>query len=303
MHWWRYVVGVLGLAFVVGLIALAQYFSSPLQGDVWLFVTQPERLPTVQAYTLPRLMPSEFPYGATVDIATVEQKTLMMSATRAPDGTVAYLSKKAGSWEVFFSNGTAERVVTQTKTIKRDLVWAPDGLSLAFSEISATSTAAERFNPDAWQVVRLLRSGDQIIFGNGVRPQILAGSETAALTSRGIVSLSLERPPKVLVASAVQIQDTPLSASYAGEKIAWINPADQSLQVFAVTPARTYEPVLMKQKFAASSLLFSEDGQSLLATRSEDHATMLVHVSLLTGVERVSAVLPYDAVLTAWIHD
>ena len=303
MRLWEYVGSAVAVAGGVALFLWLFFFATPLTGEVWVQAAREGRLLTMYAYKLPELKEINFPYGASVEIATVAQKTLMLDATPSPDGVVAYLSKSKGQWQVFFSDHGTERVITHTPTMKRDLVFSPDGLSVAFSEISATSSVAMRQNPDSWSVVRMLRSGASVVVGTGTHPHALRGSETVAVTSRGVESFAVGRDPEILIKSVVPVFESPLAVSRDGNRLAWVNPADHSLQVFEYTAAHTYAPIVIKEAFPATSLLFSFDGTALIATRSREHDVVLTHIRLPSGVEHNIPQLHADDVVTAWIQD
>jgi hypothetical protein len=260
-----------------------------------------EPVSTVHAYRLPSLAEVPLTAGANIEIALVKQKTLMLHASPAEDGTVVYLSKVKGVWQIFFSEAGTERAVTDTDTIKRDVVWADGGGSIAYAEIATSSTLTERLDPNAWSVVRMLRNGQRITVGNGIRPQSLVGSETAALTSRGVEVFLPFEESRLIIESPVPVLDTVFAVAPGGKRIAWINPGDQSLQVFERTPAQTYAPVYVKEGIRAQGMAFSDDGGSLLLSETREGGTLVVHLDLETGRTRSTTRIPVRGILSAWI--
>lgn len=302
MREWQYYVTGGVLATLTVAVLVWNYEASPLRGEVWLMTdSTDEPVATVHAYTLPSLAEVSLTVGADIEIATVKQKTLMLHASPAEDGTVVYLSKVKGVWQIFFSEGGTERAVTDTDTIKRDVAWADGGGSIAYAEIATSSTLVERLDPNAWSVVRMLRNGQRITVGNGIRPQSLVGSETAALTSRGVEVFLPYEEPRLIIASPVPVLDTVFAVAPGGQRIAWINPGDQSLQVFERTPAQTYTPMYVKEGFRAQGMMFSDDGGSLILSETREGGTLVVHLDLETGRTRSTTRIPVRGILSAWI--
>lgn len=291
-EWYRIGISIAILLAIALAFGLWQFNASQLRGEAWMMVTGGP-FPTTRAYSLPSLTEAPLSLMPDVEFGGEMVQPFVTDASVAPDGARAFLARHNGATQVMFDDGTGARALTDTKTLKRDLVWAPDGQSLAFSEI-ATSTA-DRTNPDNWMVVRMLRTGDAVSVGNGIHPAALAGSDTAALTSQGIVSLNRGRDPKVLIAGAVTTGSTATAVS--GNYIAWVNPADGSLQIFEMTATGTYTPLLVKKSFVATSLQFV-DVHGLLATRTSGESTTLVYVSVPAGTEKMLGSVPGTAVLT-----
>lgn len=215
----------------------------------------------------------------------------------AADGTRAEL-KKIGSYaQVVLTAEAGEYVRTSSETLKRDLVWAPNGLSLAYAEADPKKTLLG--NPNSWTVVRVLKNGDALTVGHGIRPQPVLGSETLMLTQEGIVRVRIGEAPELVVASAKKVYDTPLAATRDGSHIAWVNPADASLQVFTQSAARTYTPHLTLT-IPATSLRFSPDGSYLMATTEDGVHTTLLRIRVKDGVVSKMGTVLEPVRITDW---
>ena len=141
-----------------------------------------------------------------------------------------------------------------------------------------------------------------MVVGHGIHPYPLEGNKTAALTNAGIVSVStFDQAPVVLVASAVPVNDAAMTVSSDGNRIAWVNPADHSLQVFQKDPAGTYLPVLVSKNFPATSLTFSPDAQYLLGAMPADSTSTLSLLQIAHGAVEKVGTIPGAAKVTAWI--
>lgn len=215
----------------------------------------------------------------------------------APDGKAAELRKLGNGWQVVLSTKDGERVLTQSKTLKRDLVWAQNGLSLAYAE--ADPTRGSLGSPTTWTVQRVLTNGDTIEAGKGIRPIPVAGSETLMLTEDGVVRARIGDIPELIIKSPKKVFDTPLAATADGTYIAWVNPGDAQLQVFTLTAARSYIPYA-HAPVRATSLAFNAEGTELLATVPRDADAVLFRMRLSDGTVSEVGTLEEKGIITDW---
>jgi hypothetical protein len=158
------------------------------------------------------------------------------------------------------------------------LVRFPDGArdietySLADGTAVLTGVSADTITPDSTKVFTL-KDGSVV-----------------TLDPAGIIKIKggPKGPVSILIASTVPPTDrTPLAVWNDGEKIAWVNPADSSLQIFAKNSRGTYLPVYLAKDVKVSSLGFTEDGTILAFTtlsvqKSGEAATEISAVDLVT---------------------
>lgn len=160
--------------------------------------------------------------------------------------------------------------------------WAPDGNSIAVAKLSAD--AADSGVPDTWSVVRAVTHGDSLEVGRGFRPYPSPNQRTFALTSQGISLLSYnDTKPNVVVASPTPVPvTTPFAVSLDGVRVAWVAPADKSLQVFENVNGY-FVPLLLKPELHPDSLVFSPDGKYLLTSTHGEATTTLSVVAIKGG--------------------
>jgi hypothetical protein len=121
------------------------------------------------------------------------------------------------------------------------------------------------------------------------------------IDSAGIVRKNMAdaESATVLVASAVPVSArTPLSVWGDAERIAWVSPADGSIQVFERNSQGAYLPIYLNTGMQVSSLQFTEDGASLVVSKIEDEQSLIASISLATGdVEPVATIPGFVTVL------
>lgn len=103
----------------------------------------------------------------------------------------------------------------------------------------------------------------------------------------------------LLVASAVPPTAlTPLSVWGDAEKIAWVNPADNSIQVFEKNERGVYLPVYVRSDVPVSSLQFSAYGDALIVAKIGLSDTSVSVISLTNdSVRPVTAVPGFATVI------
>lgn len=120
------------------------------------------------------------------------------------------------------------------------------------------------------------------------------------LNDAGIVHTIGDQISSVLIASPVApVLRTPLSVSNEGARIAWMSPADNSIQVFDKTERGAYVPVYLNTELRVNSLGFNEDGSVLVASRMLESTTEIyaIHidsgrVTLLSTIEGLASIIP-----------
>lgn len=113
---------------------------------------------------------------------------------------------------------------------------------------------------------------------------VLSDGSVLALEPAGIVRHGADQSFSLLVASTVSPSPrTPLAIWHDGQRIAWLNPADGSLQVYEKTPRDTYAPLLVQKDLLPSSIQFSEDGNTLILTKLSAGMTDFYTLTLRSG--------------------
>lgn len=96
---------------------------------------------------------------------------------------------------------------------------------------------------------------------------------------------------------------TPFAVWGDAEKIAWVNPADNSLQVFERTARGTYTPVFLDSTIHVNSIVFTEDGTRLVAaqvraTQTGESTTELYVVDLkVSSITALSTITGFATIL------
>ena len=131
----------------------------------------------------------------------------------------------------------------------------------------------------------------------------LSDGSTVTVESAGIVKKTQSSGgiESLLVATPVAaFGRTPLAVWKDATRIAWVNPADRSLQVFERNSRGTYLPLYLNKDIHANSLGFTEDDTVLVVTKLGSENTEIMTVTLSTGaVQSVSSVSGFAAIISA----
>ncbi len=92
---------------------------------------------------------------------------------------------------------------------------------------------------------------------------------------------------------------TPLAVWNDGARVAWVNPADRSLQVFERNSRGTYLPLYLNKDMRANSLGFTDDGSVLVAAKLGSENTELVAVDLATGTASSAGIVEGHAAIVS----
>ncbi len=207
----------------------------------------------------------------------------LIAVVPAPQGgNSAFVTRTKGAPpELLIGNtdGVETRVVAVGEV--SDPRWSPQGTSIAFA---TRDDAVEEISPEAWVVVRAVEQGDTLTVGRGYEPHPSPSQRTFALTSRGIALLSYsDAPPSIVVASPVPVPlSTPFAVSQDGTRLAWVAPADRSLQVFEEKDGY-FVPLILEKTFIPETMTFSPDGAYLLGTTHTDATTTVSVFTITTG--------------------
>lgn len=128
-----------------------------------------------------------------------------------------------------------------------------------------------------------------------LRTFTLSDGSVISVEPAGIVRTQRSDTERVtlLVASAVPTTAlTPLSVWGDGEKIAWVSPADNSIQVFEKNERGVYLPVFVRAGIPVSSLQFSAYGDALIVAKIGLSDTSLSVLSLTSGSVRSVTTVP-----------
>jgi hypothetical protein len=270
---------------------------------IWLFLSSP-----VRGTLYATLITDEGVSAVDVDLdemLLVESKELSAGSVLAsipdPAGktTASLVSKGGETRSIVISDGEG-----RTRTIMDGILeapsWSPDGGSIAFSALLEGESA----EVDNWSVVRAVLNGDFISVGKGFKPHPAHNQRTFALTREGIVLLSFNGDtPAVVVASPVEVSmSTPFAVSQDGMRVAWVAPADKSLQVFENVNGY-FVPELVTTEIKPETMAFSPDGKYLLGATYTETMTTLHLVKISSG--RVTTVSEFSGFLRlhAWHYE
>ncbi len=130
---------------------------------------------------------------------------------------------------------------------------------------------------------------------------ILEDGSVIRLDPAGVIRLNQGPlgPVSVLVASPVAPSlGTPLSVWGEADKVAWMSPADGSIQVFGRSPRGAYLPQYLSHDMRPDSLGFTEDGKVLVASRIEGDMTTFYAIALSSqAVVKVATISGYASVI------
>lgn len=130
---------------------------------------------------------------------------------------------------------------------------------------------------------------------------ILADGSIIRLDPAGVIRLNQGPlgPVSLLVASPVApTLGTPLSVWGEADKVAWMSPADGSIQVFSRSVRGAYLPQYLTHDIRPDSLGFTEDGKVLVASRIEGGKTIFYALALNSqAIVKVASVSGYASVI------
>lgn len=279
-HVYEYAFGI--GAFVILVVALWVIFGTPLRGSVSATLIGEDG--AVRAVSIQL---TDFALG--YHTYPRDPSVSLIAAVPAPNGELVAFVTRSRDGQMHVSVGdkggvTVHSVAEGSVSVPR---WSQGGTSLALSK--KKSTDDELQTPESWQVVRAVARGDSLLVGSGYKPFPSPSQRTYALTSQGIALLAYsDSEPTLVVASPIPVPlTTPFAVSQDGMRVAWVAPADRSLQVFENVNGY-FVPLLLNSKFAPQSLAFSPNGEYLLGT-THTEATSTVHLIRIAS-ESVTAI-------------
>jgi microcystin-dependent protein len=294
---WFLFVTVAAIFFVAAMAWL--FLPSPILGTVYAAMYNEGGRVAPFSFTLPDLATS------TASSLYTSEGVTTFANIPSPDsaGNVSLTHNQRDSWQVTIVANGADRTVPLHGAVPEVPSWSPDSKTISFAALAAT-TSDDTGNPDEWLVVRAVLNGDSLVVGHGYHPIPSFDGRVYALTSRGVELLSHEgEEGEVVIASAVPVHiSTPFAVSQDGTRVAWVNPADRSLQVFEHVN-EYFVPLLLKPGASLQSMVFSPDGRYLLAAIQNETQTKLVSIKVDGGTERKIGVLDGSVTLHAWRYE
>ncbi|MEK7063242.1 MAG: hypothetical protein AAB955_00955 [Patescibacteria group bacterium] len=279
---------------VVGIAALLVWYitDDPLRGVVYVTVT--DGLSHAATITLPEL--------STTTLQVADAALLAQIPSPDGDSTASLTVSLEEGRGIVVSTSGASRTVVLHGTIPTPPAWAHDSSTFAFAVLPAESEG-DTGNPATWQVVRAVANGDSLVLGHGFRPMPAFDDRVYALTERGIELLDFGKVGEIVVASAAPVHTaTPFAASPDGTQVAWVNPADRSLQVFEHTNG-FFVPLLFLPGVSPHSIVFSPDGMYLLVAFQTETETRLSRIRIDGGSTDAVGVLQGGVALHAWHYE
>ncbi len=113
----------------------------------------------------------------------------------------------------------------------------------------------------------------------------LADGSYITLSPSGVIKKDdTAKTEQLLVATAIApLPRTPLAVWGDGARLAWVSPADGSVQVFERTEHGSYAPLYLTQDLLVNSLGFSTDGSTLVLAKIGAESTDFYTVDLASG--------------------
>lgn len=227
----------------------------------------------------------------------------VISVVPAPHGEQAAFVTRSRGAPPELSIGTPDGDATKVVSVGdvSDPRWSPEGAGIAFSVRDETGDAT---TPEGWEVTRAVPQGDALAVGRGYGPHPSPGQRTYALTSRGIALLAYDDvAPTLVVASPVPVPlSTPFTVSQDGTRLAWVAPADRSLQVFE-NAGGYFVPLALEKEFIPETMTFSPDGRALLGTTHTEATTTVTLFTISTQRVRTLGTLSGFLRLHAWTNE
>jgi WD40 repeat protein len=260
-----------------------------LAGVLWYVTSSPARGVVSATYIAPeggvRAVDVELA-DSTLSFVTnpYDTKAALIAAIPTASGDkVAFLSRTRDGVAHIAVRDTSDRVVPILDGKLTAPRWSQEGTGLAVSELKDEENTV---SPNSWTVLRAVTHGDSLPVGQGYQPFPSPNQRTFALTEKGIALLSYsDDPPTIVVASPTVVPvSTPFTVSSDGRLVAWVAPADKSLQIFENVNGY-FVPLLLKPGFHAQSLVFSPNGRYLLAASSGAQGSELRIVKVSSGKE------------------
>lgn len=268
---------------------------SPLSGTVSATLIE-SGVPRAIAFSVHDLSSTYYTFAsdpAVSLIAAVPSPTLSKTAfvTRARDGLM----------RVSIGSPRGDEVTSVLDGTVGVPTWSEDGGSIAVARFGEEGVAP---TPESWVVLRAVSHGDSLSVGRGSQPHPSPNQRTFALTSQGVALLSYsDNEPAIVIASPTRVPiTTPFAVSQDGSRVAWVAPADQSLQVFE-NQNGYFIPLLLSTDIQPQSMVFSENGQYLLGTTYTEATSTLHVIHISSGkVSHVGEMGGYLKLHT-WLYD
>ncbi len=287
---------IVGVVLVLGAIGFWYYFGSPLTGFVSATVIDEDGAIRAVRISLDSNDVSGFPFLSNLNAATIAS---IPSPTL--DKSVFITYERGQSRVLSIANPDGTNAVAITEGEIEDPSWSPDGSSIAFARLDSQ---AEYGIPEEWTVFRAVRNGDVLSVGKGYRPFPSPHQRTYALSSEGIVLLAYnDLEPSLVVASPKPVPlSTPFSVSADGMRLAWVAPADGSLQVYEDINGYLV-PLLLLPDSKAQSLVFSPTGKHILVASHSGVFTTIELITISSGRTKVVSTFPGFMKLHTWRYE
>lgn len=278
--------GSLILVSFVLIAGWAVFFLGPLRGEVAVTIFDTSGARRAEYLSLS-------PFG--VRLVQSENPDVLAAVPAALGARVARIVRTRDESLLVVQDGSVSVPILSTPGALGTPQWSRDGRSIAF-----TAQTPE----GSWRVSRAVPQGDRLDVGEGFRAYPSATQRTVALTEKGIALLSYaDTPPVVVVESPTPVPvTTPFAVSSDGTRVAWIAPADRSLQVFAYDKG-FFVPILLKPAVDAQSIVFSPDGTYLLIARGGVERTELELMTIRNGALRPVSEQSGFVELHAWRYE
>lgn len=266
-------IGIAAIVVLVGVL-IWLFVSSPVRGTLYATLITDEGVSAVDV-NLDEMLIKE---------TGVQNLSAGAVLARIPDPTgkttALLISKKGEARSIVISDSEGKTRTIMDGTLEAPS-WSSDGRSIAFSALLGGEESSQ---VDNWSVMRAVLNGDSISIGNGFKPFPAHNQRTFALTKEGIALLSFNGDtPSVVVASPVEVSMvTPFAVSQDGVRVAWVAPADRSLQVFENVNGY-FVPVLVTDALSPETLAFSPDGKYLMGTTYSLATTTLHLIKVSSG--------------------
>ncbi len=129
---------------------------------------------------------------------------------------------------------------------------------------------------------------------------VLSDGSFITVESAGVVRKDDAGNLALLIASPVApVKKVPLAVWDDGRRIAWINPADRSLQVFERNSRGVYLPIYLNKDVSGNSLGFTDDGDALVVAQFGLEDTTLTAINLTRGTaSKAGTVLGHAAIIS-----